>query len=331
VGVVVAAGAVAVVGVAVDDFGLGRRAAAVDCGAVGDFELDGGVVDAEVVAELVIDALEKSLAFTEVHFDDLHVAGESMGLGAEAPDMQVVDVDDAGDLFHGRANVGEVEAARRSFEQDVQGLADDTDRAPEDHGGDDEREQGVDPLQAGKQNAETAEDDGSGGQRVAEHVQEDAADVDVAGKLPEQGGDGAVHQNTGSGDIHHEARLNDDRVGEAVDGGDGDPAGKDDESERVDEGGQDTGALIAEGLVFGGGTGLQVHGDEAEAESEEVGEIVACFRKQRERVGTEAEPGGREDVEQGEAKRELEDALDAGLWRVGFRVDVHISSVCVCG
>ena len=64
--------------------------------------------------------------------------------------MKVVDVEDAGDLFHGRANVGEVEVARRAFEQDVEGLADDADGAPEDHGGDDEREQWVDPLQAGE-------------------------------------------------------------------------------------------------------------------------------------------------------------------------------------
>ena len=51
-----------VMGVAVDYVGLGRRAAAVDGGAVGDFELDGGVVDAEVVAELMVDALEDGLA-----------------------------------------------------------------------------------------------------------------------------------------------------------------------------------------------------------------------------------------------------------------------------
>jgi len=47
---------------AVDDVGLGRRAAPVDGGAVGDFELDGGVVDAEVVAELMVDALEDGFA-----------------------------------------------------------------------------------------------------------------------------------------------------------------------------------------------------------------------------------------------------------------------------
>ena len=56
--VIVSAGAVMVMGVAVDHVGLGGRAAAIDGGAVGDFELDGGVVDAEVVAELVVDALE---------------------------------------------------------------------------------------------------------------------------------------------------------------------------------------------------------------------------------------------------------------------------------
>jgi len=59
--VIVSAGAVVVMGVAVDNVGLWRRAAAVDRGAVGDFELDGGVVDAEVIAELVVDALENGL------------------------------------------------------------------------------------------------------------------------------------------------------------------------------------------------------------------------------------------------------------------------------
>ncbi len=60
--VVMSAGAVVVVGVAVDDVGLGRRAAAVDGGAVGDFDLDGGVVDAEMIAELMVHAVEEGFA-----------------------------------------------------------------------------------------------------------------------------------------------------------------------------------------------------------------------------------------------------------------------------
>ena len=47
----VAAGAVAVVRVAVDHFRLGWGAAAVDRYAVGYLHLDGGVVDAEMVAQ----------------------------------------------------------------------------------------------------------------------------------------------------------------------------------------------------------------------------------------------------------------------------------------
>jgi len=62
VGVVVSAGAVVVVGVAVDDVGLGGAATAVDGGAVGDFDLDGGVVDAEVVTELMVHAVEEGFA-----------------------------------------------------------------------------------------------------------------------------------------------------------------------------------------------------------------------------------------------------------------------------
>ena len=45
-------------------------------------------------------------------------------------------------------------------------------------------------------------------------------------------GDGAVHQDAGGGDVHHQARLDGDRGVEAMDGGDGDPGGEDDEGER---------------------------------------------------------------------------------------------------
>ena len=68
-----------------------------------------------------------------------------------------------------------------------------------------ERERRVEPQGAGDEDADAAGDDGRGGERVAQHVQEDGADVDVAGGLPEQGGDGAVHEDAGGGDVHHDA------------------------------------------------------------------------------------------------------------------------------
>ena len=107
--------------------------------------------------------------------------------------MEVMDVEDALDGLHGLADRTELQIAWCAFEQDIERLADDADGAPEDHGGDEDGEERVDPGHAGKEDGCAAYDDGGGGERVAEHVEEDAADVDVAGEAPEQGGDGAVH------------------------------------------------------------------------------------------------------------------------------------------
>lgn len=74
-----------VVRVSVDGIGYWRLAAAVDGGAVGHFELNGGVVDAEVVAKLVVQALEDCLALGERHLDDLHMACKRVRLRGEAP------------------------------------------------------------------------------------------------------------------------------------------------------------------------------------------------------------------------------------------------------
>ena len=117
---VMTAGAVVVVRVAVDHFGLRRGAAAVDRWAIGDFYLDGGVVDAKVVAQLMIHAGQDGFAGGEVHLDDLYVAGERVALGAEAPNVQIMYVDHAFDLRHCRPNLAHVQVLRGALEQDVQ-------------------------------------------------------------------------------------------------------------------------------------------------------------------------------------------------------------------
>ena len=94
--------------------------------------------------------------------------------------MKIVNVEDAGDRLHRIADGGELHVARCALEEDVEGFADDANGAPEDHGGDDDGEDGVDPCHAGKEDGCTAYDNGGGGEGVAEHVEEDAADVDVA-------------------------------------------------------------------------------------------------------------------------------------------------------
>ena len=196
-----------------------------------------------------------------------------------------------------------------SFEEDVEGFADDADGTPEDHGGDDDGEDGVDPGHAGEEDGCASNDDGGGGECVAEHVEEDASDVDVAGEAPEEGGDGAVHEDAGGCDNHHDARLDGDRDGEAVQGFEGDPGGEDDEGGGVDEGCEDAGALVAEGLLFGRGAGLEVDGDEGEEDGEEVAEVVAGLGDEGKGVGAEAEDEGGDDVGEGQHHGELQDAL----------------------
>jgi len=128
--VLMAAWAVMMVRVAVDDVRLRRGDAAVDCGAVGDLDLNRRVVDAEVIAELMVDALQNRFALSERHLDDLHVAAESVRLRGQAPDVQVMHVDDAGHTLHRRADLIEVERSRCAFEQNVQRLAHDAPGAP---------------------------------------------------------------------------------------------------------------------------------------------------------------------------------------------------------
>ena len=45
------------------------------------------------------------------------------------------------------------DAARRAFKQNVEGFADDADAGPEDERGDEQRENGIDPVLAGEENA----------------------------------------------------------------------------------------------------------------------------------------------------------------------------------
>ena len=94
--------------------------------------------------------------------------------------------------------------------------------------------------------------------------------------------------------------------------------------ERVDEAREHAGALVAEGALVGGGAGLEVDGEEAEREGEEVGDVVSGLGQQGEGVRAQTEDEGREDVEKRERQRQLEDALHRG---VRLPVTMHISIV----
>jgi hypothetical protein len=179
-------------------------------------------------------------------------------------------------------------AAGSALKQDVESLADNADAGPQDEGGDEQRENRVDPVLSGEQDACATGDDSSGGERVTGHVQKGRAQVHVASHAPEQGGDHAIHQHTGGGHDHHQPGLHGHWRVEAMDGLNADPERYDDEAGRIDEGGHHPGALVAECLGVAGGARLKVDGGKAEQQREKIGGIVPGLGEKRERVGAQA-------------------------------------------
>jgi hypothetical protein len=79
------------------------------------FELDGGVEDVEAFAEDVVDAAEDGVALRRRHVVNQDVATEGTGFGTEAPDVEIVDVDDAFDLAQFGGYFFQLEAFGETF------------------------------------------------------------------------------------------------------------------------------------------------------------------------------------------------------------------------
>ena len=312
--------------------GLGRRNAAFEELATNVFELNSGVADLKLFAEQTVELDEDARAFRWRNVGDGDVACQRARMRAKAPDVQVVDVDDALDGFHAGTDLGRRAAARRAFEEDVQGFADDADTGPKNERGDEKRENGIDPVVTGEENAKAACDDGSGGKRVASHVQEGAAEVDVAGYAPQKRGDDAVHDDACGGHNHHDAGLNGDGGAETVHRFHGDPERDDDERGSVDEGSEDAGALVAEGAGLVGRARLEVDRNKTEQEGQEIGDVVAGFGEQRQRVSAQAGDEGDNDVGQRGGQRDAQDE-GCAVWTFVSRrrMPMHRDSVTGVG
>src|SRR3954468_14449198 len=132
--------AVMVMAMRSDLFWLRRRAAAMCRLAARGLELDRRMGNAELSAKPAVQSLQNAGALRHRHLVDGYVAGESVRLRTEAPHMQIVHVPHAVDRLHSLADCAKADVTRRSFQKDVQRLADNTDRTPNDHRGNQERE-----------------------------------------------------------------------------------------------------------------------------------------------------------------------------------------------
>jgi hypothetical protein len=146
-------------------------------GEAGAFELDGGVADVEFGGALGADGVEDAFALVHVHVGDAGVEAEGVVVVAERPDVDVVDFEDAFDGEDGASYVFHGAIGRAAFEQDVCGVAENSDGGPEDEQADGEAEQRINPADAGGADDEGADDDGDVGERVAEIVNQNAAQI----------------------------------------------------------------------------------------------------------------------------------------------------------
>src|SRR6185437_1619450 len=90
-------------------------------------ELDGGVIDAEVVAQLVLDLVQDALASRGRNVSDADVTREGVGFRADAPDMQIVHIVDAVNAGNSGGDVFQFHAARSAFQENIQAPTDNAD------------------------------------------------------------------------------------------------------------------------------------------------------------------------------------------------------------
>ena len=161
----------------------------------------------------------------------------------------------------------------------------------------------------GEEDGGAADNDRGSRERVAQHVNEGAADVDVTRGGPKQGGDYAVHQDAGRGDDHHQPGLHLHRLTQPMDGRNGDPDGDQNQRQRVEKGCQDAGSLVAEGLLVGRRPSLKVDGDERQQQGQKVGYVMAGLRDQSERMGMHSGYEGKDHIAQRGQQRYAQNSL----------------------
>src|SRR6266568_3602672 len=93
-------------------------------------KLDGRVDDLKVLSQDMAKLDQDAGTFRRWNVGDGHMASEGVRVRAETPDVQIVHIDYAFDVFHAGTNLMQRNAARRAFEQDVQGLADNIQAGP---------------------------------------------------------------------------------------------------------------------------------------------------------------------------------------------------------
>src|SRR5215471_17400275 len=185
------------------------------------------------------------------------MAAKGMGVRAEAPDMEVMDVEHAGKLLQAGRDALEIQAFGEPFEQDVERIANDAPGGPDDQQGYHRGENRVDAEPACGADDERSNNDADGAHKVAKHMDEGSADIEVVFAAAMEGKhNSAVEKHTGNRYPEHDV-LGDRRgVQEAGPAFVENPDRQSAQGQRIDEAGENAGTLIAVGSGLIGGAAL---------------------------------------------------------------------------
>src|SRR5450432_3608200 len=98
---------------------------------------------------------------------------------AQTPYVQIVDVQHSFHGAHASSYFSEANTTRQTLQEDVERLANDVPGSPNDQDTDQDGEDRIDPQPTGVPDGDCACDDGDRSERIAQEVNESAANVDV--------------------------------------------------------------------------------------------------------------------------------------------------------
>ena len=250
-------------------------------------DLERRVLDAEALAEHRGELAAARVAVVVGRHQ--HVRGERDEARGHLPDVQVVDLDDAGSAGHRAADDLRVRAARGRLEQHAAGVAHEAPAAPQHQRRDAQRGDPVGGVEAPGEHGETGERGGDRRGHVGEVVQERAAHVQaLAARARQRPGGDAVDGRAGQADDQHDRAVDLGRVGDPLHGRDRDQARQHEQADAVDLGAQDLGPPEAERVGAARRALRQAHGHERERDRAGVGEHVTGVGEQRQRAGDQS-------------------------------------------
>jgi len=278
------------------------------------FELDGGVVNAES-AKGVVDAFKNGVTRGMRHVVDQDMRAQRAGLRTNAPDMQIVDIQDAIHFAHGGRDFAEGEAAGQAFEKNIQGFPGDAPGRDHDERGERDGKQRINGQPVGVMDYQRARENRHCAEGIAEHVDESRAQVEIVLLALAQGKhDAAVESEGEQGNPEHDCVIHRFRAKEPLNGLPDDEAGDGDQCDGVEESRENAGAMVAPGSGLIRGTALKIETDGGEQQSECVREVVPCVGKKGQAMG--AQPGIDLDGGEGESCGERQTENPAGRGNV---------------